>query len=106
MEEVELKQYILDYSKSIAKGDDDVLEIAGRVSDFIEGKEDKCKNCTLVQWLWLILYLNVDVLLGKDDQEDEQPHQRLLEYVDKEATVLPRFVRRKMCKRIKKYIEE
>ena len=55
MEEVELKQYILDYSKSIAKGDDDVLEIAGRVSDFIEGKEDKCKNCTLVQWLWLIL---------------------------------------------------
>ena len=70
MEERELKQYILDYSKSIAKGDDDVLEIAGRVSDFIEGKEDKCKNCTLVQWLWLILYLNVDVLWGK---EDEQP---------------------------------
>ena len=33
-------------------------------------------------------------------------HQRLLEYVDKEATFLPRFVRRKMCKRIKKYIEE
>ena len=76
MEEVELKQYILDYSKSIAKGDDDVLEIAGRVSDFIEGKEDKCKNCTLVQWLWLILYLNV--LLFKEiclslHQEDEQP---------------------------------
>ena len=68
-----MKQYILDYSKSIAKGDDDVLEIAGRVSDFIERKEDKCKNCTLVQWLWLILYLNVDVLWGKDDQEDEQP---------------------------------
>lgn len=32
-------------------------------------------------------------------------HQRLLEYVDKEAAFLPRFVRRKMCKRIKKYIE-
>ena len=73
MEEVELKLYILDYSKSIAKCYDDVLEIAGRVSDFIEGKEDKCKNCTLVQWLWLSLYLNVDVLWGKDDQEDEQP---------------------------------
>lgn len=43
MEEVELKQYILDYSKSIAKGDDDVLEIAGRVSDFIEGKKISAK---------------------------------------------------------------
>ncbi|RHR67861.1 hypothetical protein DWW79_02740 [Alistipes sp. AF17-16] len=71
MEDTELKQYILDYAKSIAKGDEDVLAVAGRVSDFIEGKEDRCKGCTLVQWLWLILYLNVDVLLSKDDQEDE-----------------------------------
>lgn len=68
MEEIELKQYILDYSKSIAKSDEDVLEVAGRVSDFIEGKEDGCKNCTLVQWLWLILFLNVDVLLDKEDE--------------------------------------
>ena len=36
---------------------------------------------------------------------DPRDHRRL-EYVDKEATFLPRFVRRKMCKRIKKYIEE
>ena len=34
MEEVELKQYILDYSKSIAKGDDDVLE--------------KCRTCVRI----------------------------------------------------------
>lgn len=71
MQEIELKQYILDYAKSIAKGDEDVLEIAGRVSDFIEGKEDKCKSCALVQWLWLILFLNVDVLFDKEDEPDK-----------------------------------
>lgn len=33
-----------------------------------------------------------------------QDHRRLLDYVENEAVFMPRFVRRKLCKRIKKYI--